>query len=106
RMAEREGLGAEQHHPAHGGLGHFGSDPGRVTADQVSLKASDFDGGDADLRERAEAGVHAINTRCAVTGGGNALDRSTRMLDALECGGIERDRSPTARDVFEIRRRK
>ena len=88
RVAAREHVGAEQHHRAHGVRRERLADAGRVAAQQVGLQPVERVGLDADLRERAEPGVDAVDGLAA---GGLAIDDGTGAVDAVARRVSQRD---------------
>ena len=64
--AERENIGAQQHHGAHFRLGKRLADAAGVTAHKIELKIAQLFVRNAHVGEFAETGVYSVNDRVAL----------------------------------------
>ncbi len=72
--AGRQHLRAQEHHRAGRVPGQGRADPGAVRPHQVALQLGDLGGRDADLGQRAEPGVHAVDRGRCVAARHDAVD--------------------------------
>src|SRR4030088_3079199 len=83
--AEREHVGAQQHHGADFRLGECRADAAGMAANRIELKISQFVRRNAHVGEFSEAGIYAIDNRIAFNDVLDDLSRSVYAF-ASSCG--------------------
>src|SRR3954447_14641639 len=98
-MADREDVGADEHHGANDVAGERVAHARAVRADDVALELIEVFAGDADIREQADAGVDGVD---GIVSGGEGVDEGARDLHAGDGVGGEVDVDASVGDGANI----
>ena len=101
RVATGEHVGAEQHHRADDLDGQRLTDADETRQDEIARELPRLVRLDTDARERAKAGIYAVDGRLVAGDGlGNPALADLHTLDDL--GGVQRDGRMLAGDGYDV----